>query len=226
MVIEFLKKVIGISIIIIGIYVSLSFIGMDMSTILVFLGCAGLGVALALKDFIASCVNGIIIITLNYYKVGDLIKYGELLGNVSSFNLVNTIIKDVDGVSYIIPNSKIVNDGYVAYSKDEKISLGVEACVSSADPSVNIQKILDGLKEELKNKDYNNSDQSFVFISEMNEFGTVIGGGFKVNAENYFMARKLLRFRVREYLRKQGVLLCNSGSRYVDSVYHKIVQEE
>lgn len=220
LVIDFLKKIIGITIILIGLYVSLSFIGMDMSTILVFLGSAGLGIALALKDFIASCVNGIIIITLNYYKVGDLVKFGELLGNVKSFNLVNTIVETSDGILHVIPNSKIVTDGYQSYSKNELISATVEACISNSNPKVNINKILREFSEIMKKLEYNESQNVGATILTIDENGTKIVCNYYVKPENYFKGLKTIKLALRDYLRVNEILLCNIGSRYL------IIEEE
>lgn len=49
------------------------------------------------------------------FKVGHLIRTGELLGKVEHISMLNTRLKTFDGLVVTVPNSKIVNDYVINY---------------------------------------------------------------------------------------------------------------
>ena len=44
------------------------------------------------------------------FKVGQVVKAGNLLGKVESTSLINTRLRTFDGKTFFVPNSKIIND--------------------------------------------------------------------------------------------------------------------
>jgi len=212
---DFAIKGIGFFIVLVGVYIALKIFGVKMDTIMVVLGSAGLGIALSLNTFIAGCVNGLVIIAQGYFKPGDMIQVGKITGKVVHFDLLNTIIEDIDGVIHNMPNTDIVAKEQLNYSQPEYISAAATACISNSDPKVNPEEILREFGEELKKMKLNEKGDSFTYIKDMNEFGTFIEGGFNVKAENFYKSRKEMRYGLKDYLRKKGVLMCTDGSNYI-----------
>lgn len=214
---NFIVKSIVFVCIVIGAFISLSFMGVNLSTILVILGSAGLGIAFALKDFLSSCVNGMVIISLDYFKIGDLIKVGETLGNVTNFDLLTTSVTDIEDIVHIIPNNKIVGDEFLNYSKNETVFVGASACISNSNVNVDIQRIFKEIKVEMKKSKYiHPKGKVWVYIDKMTDNGTVIGGGFDCDPEKFFDAQRSWEIDFRMFLKKKKIRLCTSGSRYVD----------
>ena len=44
------------------------------------------------------------------FKVGQVVKAGNLLGKVESTSLINTRLRTFDGKTFFVPNQKIIND--------------------------------------------------------------------------------------------------------------------
>lgn len=214
---DFIIKAVAFFIIIAGVLASLIYMGVSMSTILVVMGSAGLGIALALKEFLSSMVNGFIILTMEYYHIGDLLKIGDKFGFVREFNLLNTTLVDAAGYKFVVPNTSIVSGGFINMTANDKTEVSVDACISNSDSKLKIKSFLEDFKNNVMPKIPLRIDGDYVYSGEMTADGTMVGAGFMAKTADYFLARKNLRFAFREYLREKGILLCTSGSRYLDN---------
>ena len=63
------------------------------------------------------------------FKVGQVVKAGNLLGKVESTSLINTRLKTFDGKTFFVPNSKIINDVVQNYhltgTRRIKVNVGI-----------------------------------------------------------------------------------------------------
>lgn len=83
-------------------------LGVNTAPILASLGVAGLAIGMATKDIIADFVSGLFIILENQYHLGDKVKVAGLEGKVIEITLRRTIIRDEEGRTHSIPNSKVI----------------------------------------------------------------------------------------------------------------------
>jgi len=63
------------------------------------------------------------------FKVGQVVKAGNLLGKVESTSLINTRLRTFDGKTFFVPNSKIINDVVQNYhltgTRRIKVNVGI-----------------------------------------------------------------------------------------------------
>jgi small conductance mechanosensitive channel len=63
------------------------------------------------------------------FKVGNTVKFGDLLGKVEATTILNTRIKTFDGKTVFVPNSKILNDFVINYhftdTRRIKVDVGI-----------------------------------------------------------------------------------------------------
>ena len=97
-------------VIIFGILVILSQLGISLGPILAGLGVAGFIVGFALQDSLSNFAAGVMILFYRPYDVGDFVDVGGVLGTVDKMSLVSTSLLTVDNQLYIVPNSKIWGD--------------------------------------------------------------------------------------------------------------------
>ncbi len=69
--------------------------GIDVSSMLAGVGVASVIVGLALQDFLKDIFRGISLISENYFKVGDIIKFETYVGKVIELGIKTTKIKDI-----------------------------------------------------------------------------------------------------------------------------------
>ena len=97
-------------VIILGILIALSQVGISLGPLLTGLGIAGFIIGFALQDSLSNFASGMLILFYRPFDVGDTIEAGGARGKVSSMSLVNTTIRTFDNQSLIIPNNKIWQD--------------------------------------------------------------------------------------------------------------------
>lgn len=106
MVISIVRNVI----IVIGVLIALSQIGISLGPLLAGLGVVGFIIGFALQDTLSNFAAGMMILIYQPFDVGDLIDAGGISGRVSHMSLVNTTILTLDNQTILIPNNKIWGD--------------------------------------------------------------------------------------------------------------------
>jgi small conductance mechanosensitive channel len=93
-----------------GLLVALSQIGVSLGPLLAGLGVAGFIVGFALQDVLSNVASGVMILFYRSFDVDDLIEVGGVSGKVSRMTLVSTTILTLDHQTLVVPNSKIWGD--------------------------------------------------------------------------------------------------------------------
>jgi small conductance mechanosensitive channel len=99
------------AIVLLGLLVALSQLGIEVAPMLAGLGIAGFVLGFALQDTLGNFAAGILILLYRPFDVGDMIDCaGGVFGRVNHMSLVSTTILTVDNKTLIVPNSKIWGD--------------------------------------------------------------------------------------------------------------------
>jgi len=98
------------TIIIVGILIALSQVGINMGPLLAGLGVVGFVIGFALQDTLSNFAAGMLILIYRPFDVKDLVEAGGVSGTVSDMSLVNTTILTLDNQTIVVPNNKIWGD--------------------------------------------------------------------------------------------------------------------
>jgi small conductance mechanosensitive channel len=93
-----------------GLLIALSQLGIRLGPLLAGLGVAGFIVGFALQDTLGNFASGIMILLYRPYDVGDLVDVGGVFGKVDKMSLVSTSISTLDNQMIVVPNKKIWGD--------------------------------------------------------------------------------------------------------------------
>jgi small conductance mechanosensitive channel len=97
-------------VLIIGILLGLSQVGISLGPVLAGLGVAGFVIGFALQDSLSNFASGMMILSYRPFDVGDVVEAGGVFGTVSHMSLVNTTIMTFDNQTLVVPNNKIWGD--------------------------------------------------------------------------------------------------------------------
>ncbi|NHH99087.1 MULTISPECIES: small-conductance mechanosensitive channel MscS [Oceanimonas] len=97
---------------------SLSRVGVQTASFVAVVGAAGLAIGLALQGSLSNFAAGVLLIGFRFFKAGDYIEAGGTAGTVQSVQIFTTILMTPDNRMIVVPNSKILNDSIVNYSKE------------------------------------------------------------------------------------------------------------
>lgn len=88
-------------------YAILSMIGVPVGTLIAGAGIFSIAVGLGAQGFVSDVVNGFFILLERQFDVGDIVKIGDIKGNVIGIGLRTTKILSQDGTITFIPNRSI-----------------------------------------------------------------------------------------------------------------------
>jgi len=94
-------------VIIIGVLLAISQLGISLGPLLAGLGIAGFIIGFALQDTLSNFASGIMILLYRPFDVGDVVDAGGVSGKVSHMSLVNTTFMTFDNQSLVVPNNNI-----------------------------------------------------------------------------------------------------------------------
>lgn len=98
------------AILLLGVFVALSQMGLEIGPLLAGVGVAGFIVGFALQETLSNFAAGLMILIYHPFDVGDVIEAGGVGGIVDSMSLVSTTILTFDNQKLIVPNNKIWGD--------------------------------------------------------------------------------------------------------------------
>ncbi len=114
-----------------AVFVSLSTLGIDLSTLTVFAGIIGVGIGFGMQNIASNFISGLIILFERPIKVGDRVLIEEIIGDVVEIKMRATIVKTLDNEHIIIPNSFFLEDKVMNRSaEDPRLRLQVKFGVS------------------------------------------------------------------------------------------------
>jgi small conductance mechanosensitive channel len=100
----------GGTVMVLGILIALSQVGISLAPMLAGLGVAGFIVGFALQDSLGNFAAGAMILIYRPFDVDDLVEVPGASGLVKKMNLVSTTITTLDNQTLVVPNSKIWGD--------------------------------------------------------------------------------------------------------------------
>ncbi len=83
-------------------------VGINMSSLTVVMGALTVGIGFGLQNIVNNFISGIILMTERSIKVGDMVEIGANTGRVAEIRLRSTVIRTLDSVEIVIPNSELV----------------------------------------------------------------------------------------------------------------------
>ncbi|PKN08730.1 MAG: mechanosensitive ion channel protein [Deltaproteobacteria bacterium HGW-Deltaproteobacteria-8] len=136
-----------------AITITLSTVGVDLTSLTVFSGAVGVGVGFGLQKIFSNLVSGVILLLDKSLKPGDVIEIGGVQGRIAQINARYAAVETLDGKAYLIPNenligNEVINLSYndsrlflraevgVAYAGDPRIAMGLMEQAASKTPRV------------------------------------------------------------------------------------------
>ncbi len=114
-----------------GIIVAVQSIGLNLTSLAVVFGLLSVGIGFGLQNVASNFVSGLIILFERPIKIGDRITIGDVWGDVMNISLRATLIRTIDNISIIVPNSEFIASRVINWShRDPKIRVHVAVGVA------------------------------------------------------------------------------------------------
>ncbi|WP_409199802.1 mechanosensitive ion channel family protein [Methanobrevibacter sp. DSM 116169] len=153
--------------------------GINLTSIFVSIGIAGITLGFAAKDIISNVVSGIFLISDNNVKIGDTIQVDSIKGKVKKISFRTTTIVDNSGLESVIPNSILSNKTYTKFNKYEDLRVDLIATIP-------LENNIEVFKEKILNKINNINEISKkknpnIFSQKITEEGIIVKISLWVN---------------------------------------------
>jgi len=102
-----LVKIAGIIILIIAVITILPEFGVNITTLIAFIGVGGLAIAFAAQSLIRDFIAGFFILLEDQYGIGDVVSIAGIAGVVEDITLRRTVLRDLDANVHSVPNGKV-----------------------------------------------------------------------------------------------------------------------
>ncbi len=111
-----IARISGYIVIVIGFYVALTTVGINLNSLAVVAGAIGIGIGFGLQNIIQNFVAGLIILAERPIALGDRVEVGGIAGTVTKIELRATEIVSNDNISTIVPNSNFITNPVTNWS--------------------------------------------------------------------------------------------------------------
>ena len=102
-----LRSITGAVVYLMAMMLALGEIGFDLAPLIAGAGIVGLAIGFGAQSLVADFIAGIFIVIEDQYGVGDYVDVGAASGTVERVSLRTTVLRDVEGVVWVIPNGEI-----------------------------------------------------------------------------------------------------------------------
>jgi small conductance mechanosensitive channel len=82
-------------------------LNVDVAPLIAGAGIAGIAIGFGAQSLVKDVIYGFFILFENQFRLGDVIKVGEISGGVEEINLRTTVLRSLDGAKHVIPNGNI-----------------------------------------------------------------------------------------------------------------------
>jgi potassium-dependent mechanosensitive channel len=106
----------------IGTIVLLQVWGLDLSSLTIFASAIGVAIGFGFQDIAKNFASGLILLFERPIQVGDFIEVGNFLGTVEHIGARSTLIRTLDHISIIVPNSRFLENEVINWSHLNPIS--------------------------------------------------------------------------------------------------------
>ena len=90
-----------------GVLLALGEIGFDLGPLIAGAGIVGFAVGFGAQSAVSDFIAGIFILVEDQYAEGDFVDLGEASGTVERVSLRTTVLRDVHGAVWVVPNGEI-----------------------------------------------------------------------------------------------------------------------
>jgi MscS family membrane protein len=164
-----LNRLVMILILFVAVVITLGHFGVDVSSLLVFLGGGSVAIALAAQETLANMIAGFIIMMDRPFRIGDRIKLpsGEI-GDVFEIGLRSTKILDFDNNLIVSPNAELTKTKVINYSYPKiDIRVLVEVKIAYGTSIERAKEIMMNLTRQ--NSDLLKQPEPSIFFSAMGD---------------------------------------------------------
>ncbi len=166
MLFPFLRKVLKAFVVLVAVLLTAQNLGLNITSLLASLSIGGLALGLGAQDTLGNMFGAVSICLDKPFRIGDVIKLGDVTGSVESIGMRSTRLRNLDGHLITIPNKQMGTATIVNISRRPNIKTEMNLGLAYATSQAKLKRAL-AILDEIYRKHPKTHD---VWIS-FNKFG-------------------------------------------------------
>ena len=143
-VVHLIRRIFYILVVVILVITALGLLNVPLAAFAFISGALAIGVGFGAQNIINNFISGWILMWERPIRIGDWVEIGEDIGVVEEINTRSTRLKRIDGVHLLLPNSKLLEDTVINWTRVDNILRSmVRVGVSYSSDVVLVKSLLD-----------------------------------------------------------------------------------
>lgn len=142
---DFLVNVVHKTVLVMGVVVALSMLGINVGPLVAGIGALGFIVGFALQGTLGNFAAGMMILLHRPYDIGDVVNTAGITGVVQSMNLNTTTIKTFDNQIVVVPNGSIWGNNITNVTGSSTRRVDLTFGIGYGDDQAKAQRILESI---------------------------------------------------------------------------------
>lgn len=203
---EMLENLVGIAVWTTAVFLVLGEVGVSLGPLIASAGIAGIALGFGAQSIVRDFLAGIFVIIEDQYGVGDVIDVGEATGQVEEVGFRTTLIRDVSGILWTVPNGVIQRVGNYSQIWSRSI-FDVEVAYDT-----DIDEAMKVIKETLDAVWHEDIEEATIIeepevqgVQAFGENAVVIRAVVKTDPAEQWVVARLVRARLKKALDEAGI---------------------
>jgi MscS family membrane protein len=206
--VPFLKQLVKLVIFIMAFFAILGIVfKLNVGAIITGLGISGVAVALAGKETLENLLASFSIFLDKPFVAGDLVKMGEIIGNVETVGFRTTKIRTLDKSVVSIPNKQLIDQPLENLTNREqhRVKFSIEITYKTNPEKIKL------LTENIKNaiiKHEKTDKEPLVFLEQLGKYSFEVTVIYLINAiafEDYWHIKEDINYEVYQALTNENI---------------------
>jgi moderate conductance mechanosensitive channel len=178
----------------------------NVTAVLTGAGVLGLAVGFGAQSLVKDVLAGLFIILENQYRKGDVVKIADASGVVEEINLRRTILRDMDGVTHVVPNGEIrVSSNYTKQLSKINLNISVSYDTDLDKAIAVINRVGKEMAEDPRWSSYIITPPSALRVDNLGDSGIDIKITGDTKPSQQWSISGELRLRLKKAFDKEGI---------------------
>jgi MscS family membrane protein len=206
--IHFIKEALKIIVVVFSFLFILGFVfNFNIATLVAGLGIGGLAIALAAKESLENLLGSFTIFFDKPFVVGDLVKVGNITGNVEKIGFRSTRIRTPEKSFVTVPNKKMVDAELdnLTLRMQRRAQFFVQLTYESTQEQ--IKAVINDIKHIINSHPHTDHREGRVYFLDFGESSLQIFVSYYVNSSDgdiFMSVKEEINFRIMETVQKYG----------------------
>jgi small-conductance mechanosensitive channel len=190
----------------VGLMLSLSAVGIDLTALSVLGGAIGVGIGFGLQKLASNYVSGFVILAERSMRIGDSVKVDGFEGRISDIKARYTVIRSPTGRESIVPNEMLINSRVENLSlADSRVLQATQVTVAyGTDVNLVMQLLTQACEEQAK---VLKDPRPFVTLTNFAADGLEFGAHYWVDEQQagLLTLKSEINIRILQLLQDKGI---------------------